>query len=156
MELNFYKQSATPNRINKSGYLSEVGTVNGVVIKETEKSLTPDFIMMTSDVVLNSNYFFCSATSRYYFITSHDFLSGGRIVLHSRVDVLMTFRNEILNSSTWVDVADSTSDNSDNYDMLHNDFPFKADYDILGKSASEGLWGFAYNQSGLNMVLLMK
>ena len=90
MELNFYKQSATPNRINKSGYLSEVGTVNGVVIKETENSLTPDFIMMTSDVVLNSNYFFCSATSRYYFITSHDFLSGGRIVLHSRVDVLMT------------------------------------------------------------------
>ena len=68
----------------------------------------------------------------------------------------MTFRNEILNSSTWVDVADSTSDNSDNYDMLHNDFPFKADYDILGKSASEGLWRFAYNQSGLNMVLLMK
>lgn len=156
MELNFYKQSATPNRINKSGYLSEVGTVNGVIIKETENSLTPDFIMKTSDIVLNSNYFFCSATSRYYFIDSFDFLSGGRIVLHTRVDVLMTFRNEILSSSTWVDVADSTSDTSDNYDMLHNDFPFKADYDILGKSASEGLWGFAYNQSGLNMVLLMK
>lgn len=156
MELNFYKQSATPNRINKSGYLSEVGTVNGVIIKETENSLTPDFIMMTSDVVLNSNYFFCSATSRYYFITSHDFLSGGRIVLHSRVDVLMTFRNEILSSTAWVEVSKDTSDTDDNYDMLHNDLPFRQDYKFKGRSELDSLFSTSSIYSGKSIVLIMK
>ena len=156
MELNFYKQSATPNRINKSGYLSEVGTVNGVVIKETENSLTPDFIMMTSDVVLNSNYFFCSATSRYYFITSHDFLSGGRIVLHSRVDVLMTFRNEILSSTAWVEVSKDTSDTDDNYDMLHNDLPFRQDYKFKGRNELDSLFSTSSIYSGKSIVLIMK
>lgn len=153
MELNFYKQSATPNRINKSGYLSEVGTVNGVTIKETENSLTPDFIMMTSDIVLNSNYFFCSATSRYYFITSYDFLSGGRIVLHSRVDVLMTFRNEILSSTAWVEVSEDTSD-IDDYNMLHNDLPFRQDYTIKGKSSTDTI--FRGGSTDLSVVLIMK
>lgn len=153
MELNFYKQSATPNRINKSGYLSEVGTVNGVIIKETENSLTPDFIMMTSDIVLNSNYFFCSATSRYYFITSFDFLSGGRIVLHTRVDVLMTFRNEILSSSAWVEVSKDTSD-VDDYNMLHNDLPFRQDYKIKGKSSTDTI--FRGSNTDLSVVLIMK
>lgn len=153
MELNFYKQSATPNRINKSGYLSEVGTVNGVTIKETENSLTPDFIMMTSDIVLNSNYFFCSATSRYYFITSFDFLSGGRIVLHTRVDVLMTFRNEILSSSAWVEVSKDTSD-VDDYNMLHNDLPFRQDYKIKGKSSTDTI--FRGSNTDLSVVLIMK
>lgn len=153
MELKFYKQSATPNRINKSGYLSEVGTVNGVIIKETENSLTPDFIMKTSDIVLNSNYFFCSATSRYYFITSFDFLSGGRIVLHTRVDVLMTFRNEILSSSAWVEVSKDTSD-VDDYNMLHNDLPFRQDYKIKGKSSTDTI--FRGSSSDLSVVLIMK
>lgn len=156
MELNFYKQSATPNRINKSGYLSEVGTVNGVIIKETENSLTPDFIMMTSDIVLNSNYFFCSATSRYYFITSYDFLSGGRIVLHSRVDVLMTFRNEILSSTAWVEVSKDTSDTDDNYDMLHNDLPFRQDYKFKGRNELDSLFSTSSTYSGKSIVLIMK
>jgi hypothetical protein len=155
MELNFYKQSATPNRINKSGYLSEVGTVNGVIIKETENSLTPDFIMMTSDIVLNSNYFFCSATSRYYFITSHDFLSGGRIVLHSRVDVLMTFRNEILSSTAWVEVSKDTTD-IDEYDMLHNDLPFRQDYKFKGRNEQNSLFSTSSVYSGKSIVLIMK
>ena len=155
MELNFYKQSATPNRINKSGYLSEVGTVNGVIIKETENSLTPDFIMMTSDIVLNSNYFFCSATSRYYFITSYDFLSGGRIVLHSRVDVLMTFRNEILSSTAWVEVSKDTTD-IDEYDMLHNDLPFRQDYKFKGHNELNSLFGVYSTYSGKSIVLIMK
>lgn len=156
MTLNFYKQSATPNRVNKAGYLSEVGTINNVMFKETENELTPDFVMKTSDVVLNSNYFFCSATSRYYFITSHEFISGGRIILHTRVDVLMTFRNEILSSSAWVDVSDNTSDNSDNYDMLHNDFPFRQDYDILGKSSIGTIFDISPFSGGRNSILIMR
>lgn len=155
MTIHLYKHGATPKRIDKSTFLSDVGVVSGVVLKETENELTPDFILNTNSLVYNANYFFCDFTSRYYYITDMEMMTGGRIVLHSRVDVLMTFRNEILSSSSWVEVSDKTSDTSDNYDMLHNDFPFRQDYDILGKSSSDSIFSYA-NQSGNNIVLIMK
>lgn len=156
MTLTFYKQSATPNRINKSQYLNEVGKVENVKLIRTENELTPDFILETNGIVYNSNYFFCELTSRYYYITDIDFSTGGRIVVHSRVDVLMTFRNEILSSSSWVECSDKTSDISDNYDMLHNDFPFRQDYNVLGKSSSDSIFHSYSAGAGVNAVLIMK
>lgn len=155
MTIHLYKHGATPKRIDKSTFLNDVGEISGVVLKETENELTPDFILNTNSLVYNANYFFCDFTSRYYYITDMEMMTGGRIVLHTRVDVLMTFRNEILSSSSWVEVSDRTTDTSDNYDMLHNDFPFRQDYDILGKSATDSIFWYA-NQSGNNIVLIMK
>lgn len=156
MNLKLYKQSATPNRIDKSGFLNEVGAVSGIIVKGTENTLTPDFIVNTNPTVYNANYFYCDFTSRYYYITSCDVTTGGRIIVHSRVDVLMTFRNEILSSSSWVLKSDKTTDESDNYDMLHNDFPFRQDYDVLGKSSASSIFNPLSGGSGLNMVLIMK
>ena len=155
MTIHLYKHGATPKRIDKSTFLNDVGEISGVVLKETENELTPDFILNTNSLVYNANYFFCDFTSRYYYITDIEMMTGGRIVLHSRVDVLMTFRNEILSSSSWVEVSDRTADTSDNYDMLHNDFPFRQDYDILGKSTTDSIFWYA-NMSGNNIVLIMK
>lgn len=155
MTLHFYKQSATPNRVDKSGYLNDVGEITNVILKETTNSLTPDFILTKNDIVLNSNYFFCEMTSRYYYIQSVDYASGGRMIIHAKVDVLMTFRNEILSSSGWVNVSDKTTDNSDNYDMLHNDYPFRQDYDVLGLSSSDSIFTM-FNQTGHSIVLVMK
>ena len=155
MTIHLYKHGATPKRIDKSTFLNDVGEISGVVLKETENELTPDFILNTNSLVYNANYFFCNFTSRYYYITDLEMMTGGRIVLHTRVDVLMTFRNEILSSSSWVEVSDRTTDTSDNYDMLHNDFPFRQDYDILGKSTTDSIFWYA-NMSGNNIVLIMK
>lgn len=156
MTLKLYKQSATPNRVDKSGFLNEVGEVSAIIVKGTENTLTPDFLLQTNATVYNANYFYCDFTSRYYYITSCDVTTGGRMIIHSRVDVLMTFKNEILSSSSWVLKSDKTTDISDDYDMLHNDYPFRQDYDIMGKDASDSI--FAYNgQPPLkNMVLIMK
>lgn len=156
MTLKLYKQSATPNRVNKSGFLNEVGTIDGIIVKGTENTLTPDFILNTNPIVYNANYFYCDFTSRYYYITSCDVTTGGRMIVHSRVDVLMTFRNEILSSSAWVLRSDRTTDESDNYEMLHNDYPFRQDYDLLGLSASQSIFSGWSGGTGLNMVLIMK
>ena len=156
MTIHLYKHGATPKRIDKSTFLNDVGEISGVVLKETENELTPDFILNTNSLVYNANYFFCDFTSRYYYITDMEMLTGGRIVLHSRVDVLMTFRNEILSSSSWVIVSDNTTDNSDNYDMLHNDFPFRQDYDILGKSSIGTIFDISPFSGGRNSVLIMR
>ena len=156
MTLKFFKQCATPNRIDKSGFLNPTGDISGVVIKQTDNTLTPDFILQTNALVYDSNYFWCDFTSRYYYITSIDVLTGGRIVIHSRVDVLFTFKNEILGSSAWVDVADSTTDTSDNYDMLHNDLPFRQDYKVMGRNEINSLFSGYSTYSGNSIVLIMK
>lgn len=156
MNLTFYKQSATPNRVDKSRFLNSMGDLQGIIVKGTENTLTPDFILQTNQLVYNSNYMYCDFTSRYYYITSCDITTGGRMIIHTRCDVLMTFRNEILSSSAWVLKADKTTDISDNYDMLHNDYPFRQDYDVMGLSTAESIFSPWTGGTNLNMVLIMK
>ena len=160
MELTFYKQAATPNRVDKSDYLTVVGTLSNVVLKDDTNLMSPTFILKTSEVVYNSNYVYCSFTSRYYYIKSIDALKGGRIAINCKIDVLYTYKDEILNSSGWVIRSDSTSDTA-NYDMMHNDYPFRADYDIIGFNFASGGDANMFNKSWpagdyKNIVLIMK
>ena len=83
MTLKFYKQAATPNRIDKSGFLTEVGTIDNVVVKDTKNLMSPTFIMQYNPTVYNANYLFCSKTSRYYYITSVDAMTGGRLAINA-------------------------------------------------------------------------
>lgn len=133
MNLIFYKQAATPNRVDKSDYLTRVGDLGNVQLKDTTELFTPTFILRTNPLVYNSNYVYCSFTKRYYYIESIDALSGSRIAIHCKCDVLHTYRNEIKNSSGWILTSSETTDTDADYDMLHNDYPFQADYNILGK-----------------------
>lgn len=157
MTLTFFKQAATPQRINKTGYLTEVGAIENVVVKDTKNLMSPTFIMAYNPLVLNANYLFCTKTSRYYYINSIDAMTGGRIAINCSIDVLYTYRSEILSSVAWVNVSDSTTDTSDDYDMLHNDYPFRQDYFVLGKSTSDSIFSYSpTTDSGLNMILLTK
>lgn len=133
MNLIFYKQAATPNRVDKTDYLTRVGDLGNVQLKDTTELFTPVFILRTNPLVYNSNYVYCSFTKRYYYIESIDAMAGSRIAIHCKCDVLHTFRTEIKNSSGWVLTSSATTDEDGNYDMLHNDYPFQADYEILGK-----------------------
>ena len=138
MYLRFFKQAATPNKINKQAYLTELGTVSNVILKDETNLMEPIFVLKTNPVVYNANYLFCEFTSRYYYIESIDAMSGGRIAIHCKIDVLYTYRNEILNSTCWVECSDITTDTSDDYDLLHNDYPFREDYDVLGVDITDG------------------
>ncbi len=137
MDLTLYKQAATPERIDKTAYLTQVGTVSGVTIKNEMDLMQPVFVLKTDPLVYNANYLYCSFTSRYYYITDITALTGGRVAISCRVDVLYTYKDEILASSAWVVSSSSASDAAD-YDMLHNDYPWQADYDILGADLTEG------------------
>lgn len=132
MELKFYKQAATPNRVDKSGYLTEIGTLSGVILKADTNLMRPTFILKTSPLVYNSNYLYNTFTKRYYYIRTVTALSGGRIAIDCNIDVLFTYKNEILNSSGWVVRSDKIVTSTDDYAMLHNDYPFRADYKVEG------------------------
>lgn len=145
MKLTFYKQEATPERVDKSDFMSRVGEVSNVILKDDVDLLTPTFILKTNPVIFKSNYMYCDFTGRYYYIRDFEALTGGRTAITAEVDVLHTFRNEILNSEAWVDVSDGADDGED-FDMLHNDYPFRSDYDIKGINLTGGDgWESPYN-----------
>lgn len=156
MELTFYKQAATPNRVDKSDYLTVVGTVSNVVLKDDTNLMSPIFILKTSEVVYNSNYVYCSFTHRYYYINNIDALKGGRIAIHCSIDVLYTYKDEILNSSAWIERSDTTTDTSDDYDMLHNDYPFRQDYETRGIDFAEGDGVFEKQNLTRNILFIIK
>jgi hypothetical protein len=137
MDLTFYKQSATPNRVDKSSYLTEIGTLSGVILKADTNLMRPTFILKTSPLVYNSNYLYNTFTKRYYYIRTITAMSGGRIAIDCDIDVLFTYKNEILNSSGWVVKSDGATVEDDNYRMLHNDYPFRQDFDTLGLDFSD-------------------
>ena len=157
MTLTFYKQAATPHRVRKQSYLTEMGTIEGTV-KEPTNIISPVFTLKYNPIVYNSNYLFCSTTGRYYSYNDSDIrlLSGGRMSISARCDVLYTFRNEILSSSAWVNVSDGAPELDDNYNMLHNDFPFRVDFDTLGCNL-DGLSPFdPFAGIGANILMIIK
>ena len=156
MELTFYKQAATPNRVDKSDYLTVVGTLSNVVLKNDTNLMSPTFILKTSEVVYNSNYVYCSFTHRYYYINNIDALSGGRLAIHCSIDVLYTYKDEILNSSAWIERSDTTTDMSDDYEMLHNDYPFRQDYETRGIDFVEGDGVFEKQNLTRNILFIIK
>ena len=130
MKLTFYKYAGTPNRINKTNYLSKVGEVDSIHIKMTTDLMKPNFILRTNPIVYKSNYFFCDKTQRYYYINSVTALDGERISIDGQIDVLHTFRNEILDSPAWVKKSGSNSERASK--LMHQDYPFRQDYYIDG------------------------
>ena len=155
MELKFYKQAATPNRVDKSGYLTEIGSLSGVTLKADTNLMRPTFILKTNPLVYNSNYLYNTFTKRYYYIREITALSGGRISIDCDIDVLFTYKNEILNSSGWVIKSSTTTDLMDDYAMLHNDYPFRQDFDTLGLDLANGDNPFS-NVSEPNIFLVIK
>lgn len=151
LNLIFYKQAATPNRVDKTDYLTRVGDLGGVQLKDTTELFTPTFILRTNPLVYNSNYVYCSFTKRYYYIESIDALSGSRIAIHCKCDVLHTFRTEIKNSSGWILTSSETTDTDADYDMLHNDYPFRQDYELVGKDICKTDYGWNGNIFAVDM-----
>ena len=67
-----------------------------------------------SDIQSNVNYVYIPEYNRYYFVTDIINLTGGRYELHCKVDVLMSFKDNILNLSCIVD-KQSSKDNANMY-----------------------------------------
>ena len=122
MQCKFYQYAATPNRVDKSAYLTEIGTLANVTLKDNTNLMQPVFFLATNPIVYNANYLFCSDTQRYYYINQITAATGGRVSISCSIDVLYTYRNEILESTAWVEVSSDTS----SPDYMRQDYPFTA------------------------------
>lgn len=136
MKLILYKYAATPERIDKTSYLTELGEINEVKLKEDTNLMKPVFILKTpkGDKVdlWDSNYVKCVDTGRYYYINNITAMTGGRISIDGQIDVLYTYKDDILNSTAWVSSTSGPITNEDK--LLMNKFPYQANMEIKGRS----------------------
>lgn len=108
MIAKIFKTKSAPNVVNK--VLSEVVAFDEVIFKEETSLLNPTIIIngvsnassYTLEDIGTSNYFYIPKVNRYYFITDIIMMSGGRVAISGKVDVLMSFKTDIIGSTQLI------------------------------------------------------
>lgn len=109
MDITFYYNNSERQAINKN--LSGGITFSGALRNECSIE-TPEFMIEAVDPILY-NYCYIPSFGRYYFIENVDSVRTNLWRVHCRVDVLMSFKDAILNLN--VIISDDTSPDDEQY-----------------------------------------
>lgn len=99
--ITLYRNSAEPNRVDKSDYLTTVQTISGVLREET--SILAPIIKLELSSRPNANYCYIPQFGRYYYITDIVSIRNNLWELTLSVDVLMSHKEAILSSKGFVE-----------------------------------------------------
>ena len=102
MQLKLYQTKSSNNVLNKKLESEKSFTID---IKNSGNLREPTIRLDVSGInILNYNYAYIQEFNRFYFIDkdSIDFISGTICDIKLRCDVLMTYKNEILNSNAII------------------------------------------------------
>ena len=93
MNVVISKCSASFNRVDKTEFITDIISINCEMMNTD--TLFPE-IKLSSDYS-DYNYIFVPSFNRYYFVNEVERLSGEHIIVKCKVDVLMTYKDDILN-----------------------------------------------------------
>lgn len=105
MTIDLYKNSSERNRVDKTNYLVKVGTLTGTL--RGESSLLNLSINIEYNSVPDFNYVYIHEFDRYYYIINIYSIRNNLWELSLSVDVLMTYKNGILNSKGFIERSES-------------------------------------------------
>lgn len=111
MKITLYTTSTDTRYLDKN--LNRITSVD-CTIKDSADVSNPNIIIksLADNVLANINYAHISVWGRYYYITNVTVLTGGRVELALKCDVLMSFKDSIRNATAFV------TRNEQNYDRL--------------------------------------
>lgn len=109
-DIKLYQNTAENHRVDKTDYLTLVGTISGTLREET--SVTEPVITISYTVFPKVNYAYIEEFGRYYFVDEIESVSIGLWDLHLSVDVLMTYKTPLLECYGFIDRNEFT------YNML--------------------------------------
>lgn len=108
MDIIFYNNTSDPNTINKA--LNEVTTLSGE-LKTSCDIISPN-ITIANNGMINANYCYIPEFGRYYFIVRQTILTNNVIEIDLNVDVLESFKLQILSLPC---ILENSTTNNDNY-----------------------------------------
>lgn len=101
MIINILQTSSANNVISKN--VSSIKDSVSCNVKEPISIINPVVILSFDVETLMANYAYIPDYKRYYYINDIIPLTGDRIELHLSVDVLYSFKDDILNSTAIID-----------------------------------------------------
>lgn len=133
MKATFYSSTAEKNKLDKTGFLTGKVETN-IQIKESCGMLTPVIIMSAN--VTGKNYVHIPIFGRYYFITNITRLDNDRIEVSCKVDVLMSFKDDIAK----LKIIATRSSNRYNQYLVDKAIAIENDYFPIVRRISDGLF----------------
>lgn len=104
--LNFYQNTAESNRVDKSAFLTSVGTLSGV-LRESCSIVSP-VLTIEYPKVPDFNYVYIEAFGRYYFVTGVTSVRYNLWEISLECDVLMTYKDKLLECEAFIDRNENT------------------------------------------------
>lgn len=146
MVAKIFKTKSAPNVVNK--VLTEVVAFDEVIFKEETSLLNPTIIIngVSNDSSYNiedigtSNYFSIPKVNRYYFITDITMMSGGRVAITGKVDVLMSFKSDILGSTQLIVRQEKKTNNY----LIDTDIPLSSKKQVIEHEFGESIADSGY------------
>lgn len=108
MNIILYKNSSEKNKINKE--LTEVANLGGTLRENT--SIMNPVIRIARSSPTGFNYMYIPAFNRYYFVDDVVVNRTGLITVSASIDVLMSYKTQILNQKV---IIEKSTNNYDNY-----------------------------------------
>lgn len=105
MQVEFYHTADNANTVNKT--LNLIKTIN-IVFRQAVNEATP-FIIMNKDNLNGSNYVHIPNFNRYYFISSVYNYTANLVRINLTTDLLMTYKDDILNSKVLITATNTPS-----------------------------------------------
>lgn len=128
MNITVYNMSDDKRTLNKN-LGSAIVTYTGVHLKDDSDLINPIFrltkLQDNGGHITKVNYLYSPFFNRYYFIENVKYCTGGIIELECHVDVLQSFKSEILTKSAYVTRQENASEKKNYfYDSSH---PIRSD-----------------------------
>lgn len=118
----FFQNTAEPNRVNKTDYLTEQIRVSGN-LRDISDVINPSITFeCANDKILKSNYVYIPAFNRYYFINSITSMRTNLWRVNLHCDVLYSFRNDVLQIKAIID----RQENNFNRYLIDNNMPLSS------------------------------
>lgn len=123
-DINLYQSSAEVNRVDKTDYLTGVGTLSGVLREEC--SIIAPSITFKQTTVPTFNYVYIAAFGRYYYVTGITSVSKDIWRMSLSCDVLMTWKDDIRALTAII----ARQENSFNPLLLDSELPAQANQNV--------------------------
>lgn len=123
-DINLYKSSAEPNKVDKTSELSTAGTISGVLRQEC--SLINPEIIIQYDKPPDFNYCYIANFGRYYYVENIVSMRQNLWRVRLRCDVLMTYKTQILNLTARI----ARQQYIYSYRQIDSEIPFTNDPEI--------------------------
>ena len=98
--ISLYKNKSDLKVMNKQ--LTKVKDIEKYELFDIDV-VTPTFILTYEPSIIDSNYLYYDKNKRYYYINEISRIDGGEVIIKCSVDVLMSFKTDILNCKATID-----------------------------------------------------